>query len=519
MKTILVSIQGDIHEDLYQLGLKERESFLRLEDRVTKLLSTNSFLRFGQNILVRARSIIKSKKKEELSVFEEFVESYARGLDVDLNRYLSFIAIFELAAHYGQVYPELKGLLPGCASVFHKGPEGVTHSRLVDFPLIGILDATPRLYHWKIEGKPTLLSFSCEGLAPLFFQAVHESGFSLALHHRPGGTYNRDGKSIFQIAFETLLESKTFSDVRKEIRTHASVTKWAFLVVDQKGRVEVMDIEGPSLNWQGFNLDEQSPLIFTNIPLSSDTEGFDSFLSFCHDREKWLKDKITKKPKDHILDLMTDVNDQKDKKWLHPGSTLSTTGALQINLTKGFLDLKEGQGPLVESDSIIRFSLGDKSDVSVLKEAKVQTPFEVAWKRAGKAQSFFDEGKFDEAYHELQMAHALVPNPIWKEIFAFYLVVWDFRFISNNRELGHVYKRLKRLKVPERLKDQWSMQVMRLEKKLGLVSTVKGEDLSPHLQELFQRELKASKPVFATWMNLLYPRMEILEVFSPHLKG
>lgn len=517
MKTTLVSLQGDPIQNLYQLGLKEKESFLKLEERVNKLLSTNSFLRFGQNILIRARSILKKKDKErEETLFEQCIKAYAEGLGIDVNRYMSFIALFELAAHYGQVYPELKGILPGCTSVFAKTDQGVTHSRLIDFPLLGVFDENPRLYYWQIPGKPTILSYSCEGLAPLFFQVIHESGISIALHHKPGGTYHKDGMSIFQIAFETLFTVKAPSDIRKELKKYQSVTKWSFLWVSKNDKIEVIDIDGPTLKWHGYDLKDESPHIFTNIPIQSDAKGFESFLNFCHDRQVWLKEKLSKKSNHHSLDLLTDVTDQKEKKWSHPSSTLSTTGAIHINLSQGFLDVKEGQGVLVASDSIIRFSLADKGQVSVLKPQSKQTEFEFAWKRAALAQSYFDQGKYDLAYHELQMAEAQITLPVWKEVFSFYLCVWDFKFISNSKELSHVYKKLKKLKVPALLKDQWLLLLMRMEKKLGLVATIKETDVSPHLRDLFKKEYEASKPVFATWMKLLYPRIEILDVFSPH---
>jgi len=47
MKTTLIPLIGDPKENLYQLGLKERESYKILEEKVSTLLSTNNFFRFG----------------------------------------------------------------------------------------------------------------------------------------------------------------------------------------------------------------------------------------------------------------------------------------------------------------------------------------------------------------------------------------------------------------------------------------------------------------------------------------
>ena len=109
-----------------------------------------------------------------------------------------------------------------------------------------------------------------------------------------------------------------------------------------------------------------------------------------------------------------------------------------------------------------------------------------------------------------------MPHTIWKYLFTFYLCLWDFRFVGNENELRHVYKQVKHLKLPLQLRGQWSLFMMRLEKKLDLSQSQKAEDLDPIHREVFQQELDASRPVFSTWMKLLYPRLEILDVFSPH---
>ena len=72
MKTIVVPLIGDPIENLYQLGQRERDAFLRLEKRVTHLLSTNLLLRFGQDVITRAKTFLK--RKEE-SYFDKVVDA------------------------------------------------------------------------------------------------------------------------------------------------------------------------------------------------------------------------------------------------------------------------------------------------------------------------------------------------------------------------------------------------------------------------------------------------------------
>lgn len=513
MKTTIIPLIGDPKENLYQLGKKERIAFQKLQVRVSDLLSANNILRYGQDILSRARAILQ---KKEASFFDDCVAAYAEGLGIDASEYMSFLSLFELAAHYGQIFPELKGLLPGCTSLFEKTSEGFCHTRLIDFPLVGVFDVSPRLYYWKFDGKPAVLNYSCEGLAPLFFQAIHESGFSLALHHKPGENYHREGQSIFKITFDGLFEAPSMQEFRRELRKKVSVTKWGFYMMDTAGSVLCSDIDGPAINLEQFHLNESSPLIFTNLPLQQGSSGFESYATFCQHRELWLRDKLKRRKQQHTLDLLTDVKDQKLRGWVHPTATLSSVGAIHINLSRGTVQVKEGLGAMVAGDAIVEFSLGEQSEGKVIKKEETLGDFERAWKQASLAQSAYDQGNWDLAYHHLQMAEALVPHSVWKEIFRFYLNLWNFRFITNKRELAQIYRDTKNLQLPEVLKDQWYFLCLRLEKRLGLVFTVQEANVSPQLRSKFIQEKEAPLPIFNIWMKFLYPRLEILDVFSPH---
>jgi hypothetical protein len=515
MKTQLIPLVGDAHENLYQLGKKERESFNQLELRVQDLLSTNKILRYGQDLISRTQMILK---KKERTFFHHAIASYAEGLGIKEGEYLSFLSHFELAAHYGQIFPELKGLLPGCTSVFEKTPEGIAHHRLIDFPLIGLFESTPRLYYFNFKDRGPILNYSCEGLPLCFLQTLHHSGFTLALHHRPAPNYQVEGESIFSILFNGLFDTPDMEGFRREVRKKISQTKWGLHMMNSQGRVVCLDLDGPSSQQEIFDLNESSPLIFTNRPLKNSAPGFESYLQFCEHRERWIQHKLksSKSSSQHPLDLLCEVKESKPHPWSHPTATLSTTGALSINLTKGVIHLKEGEGPLVAGDAIVEFSLDKQDSGKILRQKKDLTSFERAWKHAGTAQSSYDQGQFDMAYHHLQMAQALVPDPVWKNIFQLYLNIWDFRFISNKNELAQVYQQTKSLTLPPILKDQWALLCMRLEKRLGLVLTLTSKDVSVACASTFQQEVEAPKAIFNIWMKFVYPRLEILDVFSPH---
>jgi hypothetical protein len=268
-----------------------------------------------------------------------------RYATTELNLKTHNVGNFFKQVHPSERLKELQNI-----SMFLKRDDEITHTRLMDFPLIGIFDESPRLYYWQSEGREPILTYSTEGMAPLFLQGVHGSGVSFAIHHKPGKLFFNEGQSIFQVVFESIFSSTNFSELKKEFKKKKTITKWSILLLDKTGSAHVMDIEGPSQNFEAYNLNETSPLIFTNIPLKKESEGFDSYIKFSEDRQEWLKEKIISKKEGHLLDLMTSIEDQKNKNWLHPAATLSTIGAWHVNLSKGYIDLKEGQSALTSSE-------------------------------------------------------------------------------------------------------------------------------------------------------------------------
>ncbi len=515
MKSTIVPLIGDLNENLYQLGMREKNAFLVIENRIKNLLGDNPLIRQSIELLSRARILLK---KREESFFDQCLSSYCQGLGIDLSRYQSLLSLFELSAHYGHHYPKLKGILPGCTSVCLKKDGNISHLRMMDFPLVGIFEEFAKVYYWQTSERPTLLTYGLEGLAPLFFQGIHGSGVSFALHHKPGTTLYKEGEGIFQILFESFFEGNQFGEIKKNFKKKNSISKWSVILVEQSGLVQEFDIEGLSLQGESYDLNENSPLIFTNIPLKLESEDFKNFCRFSRDRQLSAKEKLKHPHSGSLLDLMTKVDGQREKNWIHPCATLSTIAAWEVHLTQGFVDIKEGESALTSSDAITRINLASHNDIKVLKKSSPLTPTEKAWKRAARAQSAYDQGDYETAYHELQIALTLMPQEVWKNIFHFYLFVWDFKFINNSKELSLVYKKLKSLKVPDILKDQWIFMMMRFEKKLNLSSTVNESDLSSPLRASFNLEKMANKAVFATWMKLLYPRMEILDVVSVPVK-
>jgi hypothetical protein len=516
MNEDIIHLTGDHKEIFYQLGLKEKESFFDLEKNISLLLSKINLLGIGNQILSRSKLMMK---KKSTSFFKECLTAYSDGLGIKSDRYENLIQMLEVAAHYGQVYPDLKNLIPGCTSVLKESAGDFTHSRILDFPLINLSKSKKKNYFWDFKNKSSFLSFSFEGLAPIVFQAFHSHGLTFALHFKPSNDQFYDGPSISEIVLSSLLESKNLNELKDHIKSYHSQTKWGIIACQDDGKVLSLDIEGPKIDFEFFNLNDSSPLVFTNLPLKSSTNEAPSFIQFCKNREKFILKKLKNHPKAHPLELMTELPQKKSNDGPYSTLTLSSVAAYHLNLTSGYIDFKDSSGIVLPSDPVLRLELSGPKKITLQKSQTDLTPMEQSWKKAACAQNLYDQKKFNEAYHELQLAIALCPHEVWGNIFSFYQCIWEFQFLSNNTELSLVYKDLIRLKLPQELVPHHQLMIFRFEKKLQLVSTISKDSLPNYYKDLLKLESEASTPLFTAWMNLLYPRLDILDILSPYFKS
>src|SRR5690606_35610549 len=132
----------DTQASLYQLGLQEKDHFHKIEKRINKLLASNEIISLFTQLTSRAKVLVDYQNK---SLFNQALKSYCEGLGIHPSKYLSFLFMIELAAQKN-IFPDFKSLLPGCSSIFLKNGEDITHTRLLDFPLLELFANEQRFY-------------------------------------------------------------------------------------------------------------------------------------------------------------------------------------------------------------------------------------------------------------------------------------------------------------------------------------------------------------------------------------
>lgn len=501
---------GDLKENFYQLGRKEQDDFTDLEVNLKNLLSSYHLLKIWQDLFSRSQSIFK---KRHQSFFEIALHAYAEGLERPVPEVRRVFELVEVAAHYGQIRPELKTLIPGCTSVFERNAHGIFHHRLIDFPLMNFFKDRARLYHSQFNNT---IGVSWIGMAGMSLAPLHlfsKMGFSLALHQKPSPKFYSQGELIYSILFDLMFRNETLNDLRKDLRIKTSQNKWGGYVVDKNHEVLAFDIEGPQHWFEKYDLEENRPLIFTNVPVKysfGEDVAEDHFVTVANARALGVSQVLKKKKNTNLEDLYHLFSPRMDKGQLSlPAVTVSTQIGFSYEISSSRLETLEQKLP----------SIWQKTQW-LPKDNKLKIgPLKQMWDHLVLGQGYLDQKQDDLAYHHFQMAQALCPEAGWSHIIEFYLTVLEYKFAQTKEELGFIYKRLVAVEkyLPPHLQDHALLMRLRFEKRLKLVITSNPLDLKhPEWQKLWTKEKEASDVWLSTWKSLITPRFDLLDVFYPY---
>ncbi len=501
---------GDLQENFYQLGRKEQEDFVQLEEHLKKLLSSYHLLKIWQDLLSKSQVLFKKKSQ---TFFEIALKSYAEGLERPVSEVRRVFELVEIAAHYGQINPELKAIIPGCTSVFEKSSHGVYHHRLIDFPLMNFFKGKARIYHSQFTNT---VGVSWVGLAGMSLAPLHlfsQTGFSLALHQKPSPKFYSQGELIYSVLFDLIFRNETLNDIRKDLRIKTSQNKWGGYIIDKNHDVLAFDIEGPQHWFEKFELTDSRPLIFTNVPVKysmGESVQEDHFVTVAEARARGLSQILKKKKNFHLEDLYQIFHPRTDQgHWSIPALTTSTQIGFSFEITKASLETLEEKTECIWKKSQVK-----------LKEPKLkENPLSVSWEHLSEGQAYLDQGKEDIAYHHFQMARSLCPQGSYQAIIEFFIIVLEYKFSQTSEELGFIYNRLLEIEhlLPPHLQDHAILMRLRFERRLKLVVTSNPLDLKhPGWQKLWTKEKDASDIWLSTWKSLITPRFDLLDVFYPY---
>ena len=177
----LITLIGDIEENFYQLGLKDKEKGKLVHHDVKMMLRT-PWRPVNTLIQEVGKSVIKNSLLKKSGNFKQ-LKSYAEGLGIPLEECAYTMLIPELVSCMSKWAPGLmKGNL-GCSSFMMRNEVNqVVHGRILDFPLQGSYDVYERAIIYDVKGMPKTLGFGSVGIPYPSITLMTEDGMTLALH-------------------------------------------------------------------------------------------------------------------------------------------------------------------------------------------------------------------------------------------------------------------------------------------------------------------------------------------------
>ena len=532
----LITLIGDIDENFYQLGLKDKEKGKLVHHDVKMMLRT-PWTPVNKLIEEVGKSVIKNSLLKKSENFKH-LKSYAEGIGIPLEECAYTMLIPELVSCMSKWAPSLtKGKL-GCSSFMMRNEVGeVVHGRILDFPLQGSYDIYERSILYDVKGMPKTLGFGSIGIPYPSITLMTEDGLTIALHQKFTNVFNPKGLSIFEYVLKLVQTANDKKSIIEFIRAHQTITTWCLYMTFKNGEALACDLSGDRPFINDLQIPETGILYFCNH-LEDKSLNQRQFLPLGFDQYNLMREEIaTRKIVNFInkkksqptsielLHLMTTPFDQKIKdhnikNFKLDNITLNSITAMTMNPTSGCALYMGGAAPKIYKDQVIEISsVFQRIKQSPLKTKKMPSfdpEYHLGLHAMMQAQKGFDAHDSVEIYHQLQMAIDHLEGYPEKQIAEFYFLIAQYIYESHNQILTNLLNDFKNFKdkLPPYLNDQCLLFIGRLERILKMPQSMEEDSIETiKLRELYQRELKIPRAIFhLSNKKLIVPRIDILDV-------
>lgn len=531
----LVHLLGDIDENFYQLGLKDRE-LGKLVHRDVKMMLRTPWQPANKVIEEVGKAVIKNSLLKKTDNYAH-LKSYSEGMGISLEECAYVMLIPELVSAMSKWAPGfIKGNL-GCSSFMTRNPEGsVVHGRILDFPLQGTYDRYERAILYDLNGLPKTLGFGSVGIPYPSITLMTEDGITLALHQKFTNVFNPQGMSIFEYVFKMIKNANDKNSVIEFINKHQTITTWCLYMTFKNGDVLACDLSADKPFINELQIPDTGILYFCNH-LEDKSINQRQFLPLGFDQYNLMREEIaTKKivqfmskkkarPTElDLLQLMSTPFNQKLKDNIETYSldnlTASSLSVMAMNPTDSKALYLTGPAPKVFSDDVIEiaktFERPAILNVKIKKGSEFDPEYRLGLHSFMEAQKGFDAHNSIEIYHQLQMAIDHLENYPEMKIAEFYFLIAQYLYESHPKVLANLLNDFKRFedKLPPYLNDHCLMFIGRLERILKMPPTLEEDKIqTKKLREIYQKELKIPRAIYhITSKNMIIPRIDILDV-------
>lgn len=525
-----IELYGNIDENFYQLGLKDRENGKIVHTDVQNMLRTpvtgvNRLIsEVGKNII--KQTILKEKNKYP------HLSAYADGMQLKLEDVYYIMLIPEIVSGMSKWAPGLiKGNL-GCSSFFMRNQiNEMVHGRILDFPLKNSFDIYERTILYSFDNRPKIFGFSSAGIPYPSITAANEYGVTIALHQKFTNILNFEGESIFEIIFEMLNKVKTKNEAIEFLKSKKSITTWCLYMSFKDGDILAYDIMGNHAYFNEFHLESNNKniLYFCNHlenPELNQTDflpiGFNEYNLMRETSAKIKINEFVKKDKRDDLELLKMMSNPIKKRksfqldCLTPTSLTSTV----MNPTAQKIHYVTGNAPKVYQNNIELIDNCFSHPIShQIEDKKYKHQNEEYFKGLSAlslAQKGFDNKDAKIIYHQLQLAIDHLENYPDQILAKFYFLIAQYIYEDHHKIKFHLLQEFREIKkhLMGYMREQCELFIFRLEYILDLPITLE-IDLLKHkkLKDIYELELKIPRSIFHfTTKIMMVPRIDILDV-------
>jgi hypothetical protein len=519
-----IDLIGDPEENFFSLGAKDKDSYQEIYTLISRLCARNDIL--AKAIKTTSELAVNINKRGQLNLNKE-LKAYAEGLERPVKDVYFTLLLPEIVASFNKWTPNLMSIIPGCSSLFtyNKNHKSTIHTRVLDYALAGPFEKYERSVKIDFKERLSIFGLNTIGLPFPSISSMNEAGLTLALHYKHGDFLNLNGDSIFSITYQILSYCTSVHDVKKFLKNYPSMAHWGLYLSDKSGLVASIDVKGTEIHQEKFEIKDHDYLYFNNRPLLKDnnTDHLQPYgnLNQCTMRRKSLLSKIKNKnltEMDAADVLKTITAYPKDSHpWKLDLITPSSIQALSFDYNKNQCFTIKGCAPKHFQGTLIKFEnlFDDVKQTEFTEKLKFNKDLDTGLKKLSLFQSELDSGNTEMAYHHLQMSYEYLKNTQQASIVKFYLLVIQYIYESNKKDLAYLYNDFKELdgKLPSYLNDHKIMFQMRLEKILGhpIVSSSKNMN-NKNLKKLYEKEKKLKPQALYLLKKLIFPRVEILDI-------
>ncbi len=532
----LLTLIGDIDENFYQLGLRDREMGKLVHHDVKMMLRTpwNSL-----NLVINevGKAVLKNSLLKNTEQFRH-LRNYAEGMGIPVEEAAYVMLVPELVSSLSKWAPGfIKGNL-GCSSFMLRNPAGeVVHGRILDFPLQGSYDTHERAISYDLNGLPKMLGFGASGIPYPSITLMTEDGMTLALHQKFTNVFNPKGLSIFEYIFSMVKEARDKKSVIEFIKNHQTITTWCLYMTFKDGDVLACDLQGNNPFINELQVPETGILYFCNH-LEDKTINQRQFLPLGFDQYNLMRESIatkkihqffnkkkTQPTEGELIELMSTPFDQKltpdnFKDFELDNVTSTSLSIMTMNPTAKRALYLGGAAPKIFNTDIIEitdaFSRATQAPHKLKKASDFDPEYRTGLHLMMEAQKGFDAHNSQAVYHNLQMAIVHLEHYPEKKIAEFYFLIAQYLYESHPQTLANLLSEFKKFEdnLPSYLNDQCLLFIGRLERILKLPPSLEEDKIqTKKLREIYQRELMIPRPVFhMSSKGMTVPRIDILDV-------